>query len=785
MRKLAWFSAGFGGACLLSCYGFGGWMAAVPAAVLCLVCMALWLYVRPNSNEDPYLMRKTAPKRKRLAYQLARRGLALGLGGVLAVLWFSAYLAVFYTPTLALAGNPSAELSGTVSTYPKETSIGGYSLTVRLDGGFSAPDVLVYGNEDWGGLEPGDRVTCTARVEGSTYLYGEETTYYTARGVYLLAYCNEAPEVEQADGVPFRYWPAVAGEKLRAGIYAAFDETVAPLAVAVTTGDKTGLNERFYSALNRSGVMHAAVVSGLHISVLVQMVLFFSRGRRKWALLAIPFLIFYALMAGGTPSAFRAVIMQAALLLAPVLRRVNDPPTALGFALMLLLVQNPMAAASVSLQLSFTSVAGLLLVAGPLTAWLVEPLSGLERRDSRLWRALLWFARFEASALAASLGAMLFTVPLIALYFGQVSLVAPLTNLLVLAVLSLLMVLALCIGTVTIVLPGAGCFLGMLVSPLGHYVLWVVTAVGSWTFSALRTGAYCAIALCGAYLCLALLPALCRRRRQELLCLLCVVGLLAASVGMGAATAAASDLTVTVLDVGQGSSTAFLSGNRAALVDCGGSQSDSAGDIAADYFASVGRGTLDVLVLTHYDEDHVNGLAQLFYRMRVAELWAPDAPSEAMDSVLALAEEAGAEIHLVREEQTLSFGAGELTLYPPLGGGASNESGLFVRCTAGEFDALITGDADSFVERMLVKYYDVPDIELYIVGHHGSKYSTGQELLDAFRPELAVISVGYNSYGHPAQETLDRLLDSGAEIYRTDLDGEVTVAVRDGQIAIS
>ena len=82
------------------------------------------------------------------------------------------------------------------------------------------------------------------------------------------------------------------------------------------------------------------------------------------------------------------------------------------------------------------------------------------------------------------------------------------------------------------------------------------------------------------------------------------------------------------------------------------------------------------------------------------------------------------------------------------------------------------------VERRLVKYGDLPDIELLVVGHHGSRYSTGEALLLASTPEYAVISVGHNSYGHPAQETLERLAAAGCDIYRTDGMGTVTMTVR-------
>ena len=111
---------------------------------------------------------------------------------------------------------------------------------------------------------------------------------------------------------------------------------------------------------------------------------------------------------------------------------------------------------------------------------------------------------------------------------------------------------------------------------------------------------------------------------------------------------------------------------------------------------------------------------------------------------------------------------------------------MFALCTNGDFDALITGDADAFVEKMLVKYYDVPDLELLVAGHHGSSGSTSEELLDALRPELVLISCGYNSYGHPAPETLERLARREVLTYRTDTMGTVSIYVRgDGYAAQS
>ena len=794
MRKLAWFSGGFAAACLWAGYREPGALPAGVAAALLAAALAAalaaWLATRPRTDVDALFLRSPGERKTRYAvYQIARRGLALALGGVLAFGWAGVYYGLFRIPAQTWIGEETA-LSGEVVTYPSPTSIGGYSVTLHLDGGFFAPDVLAYGPADWSELKPGDRLSCAARVKSSARAWGDETAYYTARGVYLIAYCDDEAEVTPGSGVPFHLWPIVCARKLREGIYAAFDETAAPIAAAVTLGDRTGLDATLYSAFNRAGLMHAAVVSGLHISFLVGIGLVLCGRNRKIALAMIPLLVFYALMAGGTPSAFRAVIMQSALLFAPIARREEDAPSALALALLVLLLQNPFAAASVGLQLSFASVAGILLVSEPLYRWMYRPLKARRPgKDQRVKRVLWKVGRAVLTVVAASLGALLFTVPLTALYFRQIPLLSPLSGVLALWALSLLMVCALILGTLAVFLPVPAAVLGTAAGVLGHYARWVALVLGKIPFASMSTDSrYCLIWLAAVYLALAAAFLGRERPKHPWLTVGALVLLLCAAIGLGRLETDTAQLTVAALDVGQGSSTALVSGGRTALVDCGGSGSRSAGDVAADWFAAQGRARLDLLVLTHFDSDHFNGVEQLLYRMKVAQIAIPagGAGSEDTTRLLALAEEASARVILVDETRYLTLGEAELTLFPPLSGGASNEAGLFALCTVGDFDVLITGDADSFVEKMLVKYCDVPDVELLIVGHHGSRNSSCEEFLRSTAPELAVISVGAdNSYGHPAPETLERLQALGSEVHRTDEEGSVTVRVRDGQVGIS
>ena len=106
-----------------------------------------------------------------------------------------------------------------------------------------------------------------------------------------------------------------------------------------------------------------------------------------------------------------------------------------------------------------------------------------------------------------------------------------------------------------------------------------------------------------------------------------------------------------------------------------------------------------------------------------------------------------------------------------------NEQCLAILCTYGDYDLLITGDMNMAAERQLIAEHGLPDIEALVVGHHGSKSSTSEELLEAVTPEVGIISVGDNSYGHPTEDALRRLVLADVDICRTDKQGTVHLSV--------
>ncbi len=762
MRKLCTVALPFGAAVFLAVYLLpeGIWLAAG------LVCAAA-------GSAAALALRG----RCRVRLALIAFGLAAGL------LWTSGYSRLFFAPAQALNGQ-TVPFTATVADWPRETDYG-ISVLVRLDTGGPAVKTVLYADGRHAGLAPGDKLAGTASFRLSNVRYGRTITYYTSKGVFLLGTVRESEETpltaERPERPPVRTWPVWAARAIGDSVAAVFPADTGPFAAALLTGDTAGLDGGLKTAFRRTGTAHIVAVSGLHVSFLAGLVTtVLQRRRRLAAIVCAVLLFFFAAVAGNTPSVLRAVFLQCFLLAAPLVGRENDAPTALSAALMLLLAANPFAAASVSLQLSFASVAGIYLVTRPLSRrWrdrLPKPSGGALRRWGR--RAAAGFT----DSLATTLGALVFTTPLTACYFGSVSLVSPLVNLLTLWAVSDGFLGGLAAALLGLIFPAGAKLLAGLVSLLLRYVLAMSRHMSDVPFAAIPTDSLYPVIWLGMVYALLLLWVLGRKKgrlRPLLPICLCVVALCAALAARGA-EGSAGTLTVSVLDVGQGQSILLRSGDALALVDCGGNGLQDAGDTAADAVQALGRTRLDLLILTHCHADHAGGVPQLLDRLEVGAILLPDTdPEEGLRAeILALAGARDIPVILLGENGTAALGEAELTLYAPLGDGGANEEGLSVLCTAGDFDLLITGDMNQVVERRLLKYGDLPDIELLIAGHHGSKHATSEELLLAVRPEYAVISVGDNRYGHPAPETLERLSAAGCEIYRTDWMGTVTVTVR-------
>ena len=234
-------------------------------------------------------------------------------------------------------------------------------------------------------------------------------------------------------------------------------------------------------------------------------------------------------------------------------------------------------------------------------------------------------------------------------------------------------------------------------------------------------------------------------------------------------------LTVYFLDVGQADSAIIICDDKVLMID-GGNAADS------QFIYSMLRNTLDIqtidyMIASHPHEDHVGGLAAALNACFVGVLYTPetDYPSKAWNNVLKYAEAQGTPVVIPMPGDAFEAGSAKVDILGPMWfSNNTNNMSLIVRITYGNVTFLFTGDAEREEEQDLVEA-DVPlQADVLKVSHHGSNSSSGDVFLGAVKPRYAVVSVGAdNQYGHPAEEVLGRLIDAGAEIYRTDLQGTI------------
>lgn len=743
MRRLLRFTIGFASACALGTTVLWGsnltvlWLAALAAGIICL-----------------------AVQRKREFLQTAAL-LLLGLGAGL--FWCGQYHSI-YLSSLEPMDGMTVPLSVTATDYSQKTKYGcSVEVVTVLDG---KPYFLTAYPKETTPIAPGTVLEGEFRLRLTTPAGLKDSTYYRGNGQFLVATQKVAEQSHESDWNELLFLPARAKQTAVDHITAAFPDDTAPFAKALLLGDTSDFSYQVDTAFKVSGIRHVVAVSGLHVSALFSVIYFFFRRRRLLTfLIAVPVLTFFAAVTGFSPSVTRATLMALLMALGAVINEEYDGLTGLSFASLIMMLLNPFVIASVSFQLSVSSVAGILLLAPPI-------FSGIQRRfpktkpKSQKGRLVYWFA----GAVSVSASALLASAPLSAYYFGSVSLIGIFSNLLLLWMIPFLFSGIAAVGLLGGLVPGACSLLARLLSYPLRLLLRAAEALSKIPFAAVYTQSkFIVIWLVCVYVLIAVY--LLYRKHFPLFAL-------AGAAALGAAIAASvlvpglDTLRLEVLDVGEGQAILLQNRRENYLIDCGGYDDGKAADEVAQTLLSQGIFRLDGVILTHYDRDHCGALPNLLTRIDVTHFYLPEQGREKMSQ--SLADECADRTSWIQVETQYTLPTGILTLLPAKESKSNNENSMGVLFESEECVILVTGDRNRAGEKELIRDYALPDVDVLIAGHHGSKKATSQELLQAVRPEIVIISVGANnSYGHPAPEVLERLAEFGCTVYRTDEQGSV------------
>jgi len=707
-------------------------------------------------------------KRKRVFLAL----LSLSAG----FLWVLVFTNIYVLPYLSFH-DETKTVTVTVTDYPVVREPRGYRIdtTIRIDGHPSTGVRLYYYNETY--LEPGDIIEVTAKFKRTDITDdGDKFDALSSKGLFLSAsVLGDISIIGKSNNL--RFVPKRIAESIAQKIDEIFPEDISHFMQALLMGKRDELykDTALASSLSASEIIHIISISGMHISFLMGFLSLIIKNKKMLSVYGIPALLLFMAMTGFTPAVTRAGIMQIFLIFAPIFRRERDSITSLSAALFVLLALNPYSSASVGLHLSFFATLGIILFTTRINSAVSESLRGNKHYRRKIPRYII---NFITSNLATTTGALIFTLPLTALHFGYISLIAPITNLLTIGVVSFAFPLGLTVALIGFLSPIVGSIAAFPISIAARYIIYVARFFASVPFSIIySSNIHIMFWLAYVYIIFTVLPIIKARLRQYIYpCCISIILLISVIlVSTVIPVSAAGDNSITVVDVGQGMSVVINANDRTIVIDCGSNSSNNAGESVHEFLLNHGRTNVDLLIITHFHSDHINGIEFLLSRISISALAIPDPEGSYLaEDIIELARKRGTDIIYISETHSAEFNELTIFIYPPLGIGDENERGLSV-LSAGNINALITGDMNSSTERALLRFAALPKLDLLVVGHHGSRYSTSDELLDTLLPDIVVIPVGQNSFGHPAPETLVRLKRVGAAIYRTDEHGHVTV----------
>jgi competence protein ComEC len=619
--------------------------------------------------------------------------------------------------------------------------------------------------------------------------------YLARRGIYVAGFLEGDHEIE----LVAREAGAVRGyiEELRRAIRRHIQENFSvssgALLKALIIGDMGEISKETRNAFTAAGVNHVLSISGLHVAMLGLVIFALIRLGCAWsaylllrwnllkvaAFFSFIAVLFYTALAGAMVPTVRSAIMIGVYQLAVLLDREEEVFTSLALAALIIALVWPGVVADISFQLSFLAVLFIVWGVRKMVAGRA-PERGGELPQERSWVREKW--RQVAPHLVVPLLATIGTGPLIAHYFGHLSLAGFVANPIIVPLVGFIVVPAgLMVGFLAVVAPQAAPSVVWLAENLLSLTLWLVDGLARLPLASIGVPAPNAWEVIGLYLLIVMLFTFQRSRLG-----------IAAVVLLAAATCAdgyywwrerwrRTELRVTHLNVGQGDATVVeLPGGKVMLIDAGGTafgDFDPGESIVAPFLRSRKILKVDYLVVSHPRVDHYGGMRAIVHEFSPAQFWSTAARGRT--GRFADLEEALEQAKIAR----LALRAGEpcrvidgVTFCVIYSAANEDEGSAVLRLEYGKLRYLFSGDIDKRDEAIALQQGDELRSGVLKVPRHGSTTASSPEFLAAVRPKLAIISAGARGrFESQRDEVSERYRARGAEVMRTDRDGAITI----------
>ena len=576
---------------------------------------------------------------------------------------------------------------------------------------------------------------------------------------------------------------------MREDFISLFDDDTSGFIRGVIFGDKRDIDEELINEFNQNSTGHILAVSGLHMGFLFGLLKVLTGRRRTPALsfIVIAVLVIYGEMTMWSSATVRACLVTAASIISIHVRRRFDLLTSVCSAAFCILAAEPYQLFDAGFQLSFLAMTGISIVTRPI-------------------------ASVTGDAIAAALAVQLSTVPAAAYIFNCFEPFALFINIPVILLASVLVPLCIIMLMIQIIIGAVpGCCIS-LAEIISCAVIQTNHLLGVGTGPAIKTAGFGAVLTVLYYLALFgassewIRVLVLRNKKRKILKLAALVMLPLIALSSCLYNSLADDEVVFV-SVGQGDCTHIRAAGRNVLIDGGGdpgygSEESGSGTggynvgekVLMPYLLHSGAGSVDAALVTHLHADHYKGITELAEVLPVGMIGIPidyRADSEEIagtydaERIIYI----GPDTKLEITDDVYIDVLWPLTVSDkPLAADDPNEHNTVYMIHYGSIKIMVTGDLLEEDELKMVKHYEGTDrlrCDVLKVAHHGSKSSSSEAFLDAASPSAAVIQVGpHNFYGHPHQQTLDRLEARGIRVFRTDLNGAVGIDIRGKKICI-
>ena len=680
-------------------------------------------------------------------------------------------------------------------------------------------------------LEYGDKITLKGEFikpkKQRNYGGFDYEKYLKTIGIYGTIKVENFKITSKDNGNKVIKYSKYMKSKIKENTYKILKKEQADIFIGLIIGDTKDISKELKEEFKISNLSHVLAISGTHISYLIIGIsIIFQNilGKRKTYFITIIFLITYSFITGFAPSIVRAILMGITYITSKIVHRKNNTINSISLSLLIILIQNPYSILDLGLQFSYLGTISIIMFKDNISYAIGKiKLEDKNRKDKRTNKTIEQLKEKTKEIIAITISAQILILPVTIYHSNIVGIYFILSNFIISIISGPILALIFTMTILTFISVNISQILAPIIS-IGINLIIGVTNVNKLPFSKIYIATPNAMYIIIYFVLIVILNQIYkiykskknsgtekrvknlielskyrykerRKKVNKIVILIFIISIITIKI-------LPRKMEINFVDVGQGDATFIITPqNQTILIDGGGNllkENDIGKNTLLPYILDKGYTKLDYVIITHFDQDHVGGIISIAKELKIENIiiQKQGKESENYKEFLEIVRDKKIRVTIVKlgDEIKIEKDIQLKVLWPKeeqIKDNILNNNSLVIKLIYNKFSLLLTGDIEEIAEKEILKYYkekeEILKANILKVAHHGSKTSTTEEFLNNVDPQIALIGVGENNnFGHPNENILKRLENIKCKIYRTDLNGEITIKVnKNGRIWIN